>query len=73
MKTALENIIEIIEGAKRIRGLSFIELAILEEAKRGLKAKSFSKPEVTELLKRQAMRSYNASCLFNYNIKPINF
>lgn len=34
---ALENIQEVIEGAKRVRELSFIESAILVEGKKGLK------------------------------------
>lgn len=36
MKTALENIIEVIEGVQRVRKLTFLETAILNAAKEGL-------------------------------------
>jgi hypothetical protein len=59
-QSALRTIIILLKEARRVRGLSFLEKTLLNEAKDGLRERCYTHEEVRKLLKRQAMRSYNA-------------
>lgn len=69
MKTALKNIIEVLEGALRVRKLTFIEAAILNEATEGLKKESFTREEVTNLLHGQKNRAVNSIARMGYSTR----